>query len=81
MSVERHPNINAAGFVTDIIVAFQKYLRGKANQDKHTRSEAFDILNSELAGFVSRVDEKLDSRFGGLECTTSASPSAVSNHS
>lgn len=33
MSVENHPNINAAGFATDIIIAFRNNLRGTAGQN------------------------------------------------
>ena len=65
MSIENHPNINAAGFVTDIIVSFQKYLRGRANQDNATRGEALDVLNEcGLQEFVVLVSVKLDAKFG-----------------
>jgi|WetSurSiteA1Bulk_404760.scaffolds.fasta_scaffold101055_1 hypothetical protein len=30
MSIERHPNLNAAGLCVDVIDAFQNRLRGKA---------------------------------------------------
>jgi hypothetical protein len=66
MSEENHPNINAAGFITEVIVAFRKHLRGKANLDEATKHRAFDILEREsgLQDFVVKVSENLDNEFG-----------------
>jgi len=65
MSEENHPNINAAGFVTEIIVGFRKHLRGKANLNDSAKSRALDILNGAgLQDFVIKVSENLDDEFG-----------------
>ena len=66
MSIENHPNINAAGFVTDVIIAFRKYLRGAAAENM---PESVQILtDSGLVDFVNKVDENLDQKFAGTTC-------------
>ena len=63
MSIENHPNINAAGFTVDIMDSFIKHLRGKA-RDIHYRSVAFDIIHDELINFITKVSSDLDVAFG-----------------
>lgn len=65
MSVEAHPNINAAGFTQAIISAFYKYLRGPATVEPGSVHVAGDILHNEVVDFVVKVSEKLDKKFGG----------------
>lgn len=61
MSIENHPNINAAGLVTDIVVAFRKYLRGNAGQNANA---ALDLVSADMTDFVIKISERLDDRFG-----------------
>ena len=66
MSVEVHPNINAAGFTIDIAEAFLERLRGKAAHDHCT---ALSILNRNLVQMVVDVSVELDQTFGdGVRC-------------
>lgn len=61
MSIENHPNINAAGLAAEIVVAFKKYLRGEAG--KHD-CEALDFVQEDIVEFVTKISEDLDQRFG-----------------
>ena len=64
MSIEAHPNINAAGFTVEIITGFQKHLRGKAAADATARINAVRILNKEIVEFVTKISILLDEKFG-----------------
>lgn len=67
MSKEMHPNINAAGFTVDILVAFEKRLRGRASQDNLTKSEAMTTVHELVVDFVTNVSVVLDQKFGTEE--------------
>lgn len=64
MSIENHPNINAAGFTADIIRSFFEHLRGRANLNQHNRADASEVMHNEVVAFVTKISEKLDSTFG-----------------
>lgn len=60
MSKERHPNLNAVGFTTDIVKAYVTHLRGAAKQELPAALNAVEDLVIE---FVGRVDDALDAQF------------------
>jgi hypothetical protein len=64
MSVENHPNINAAGFATSIHEEFFKHLRGPANETPDTVRKASTVLHEELMEFVIAISSRLDEMFG-----------------
>lgn len=61
MSIENHPNINAAGLTADIMESFLKRLRGKAAEDKQ---QCLKCLHNKLIEFVSDISSVLDNEFG-----------------
>lgn len=63
MSVYNHPNINAAGFTSDVMAAFMKHLRGKAGRLSN-KSKALDLLDKRLIPFVVCLSNELDDTFG-----------------
>jgi len=63
MSIERHPNINAAAFTLSVLAAYSKYLRGDAEKDKEA---AFDMIKEDVAMFVVKVSERLDDHYGAV---------------
>ena len=65
MSLENHPNINAAGFTVAIIKAFRDNLRGKAAENLLASIEVVKGENAErLVDFVAILSEDLDKKFG-----------------
>lgn len=61
MSEENHPNINAAGWTTDIMSSFMSRLRGPAEQDK---TVALEVLHTRIVTFITDVSRDLDDTFG-----------------
>src|SRR5437763_8600424 len=63
----KEKNIHAAGLTVDIVTAFEKRLRGQADEDKESRNKALDILakNDRLTDFIVQLSEDLDEEFGG----------------
>jgi hypothetical protein len=64
MSIEAHPNINAAGFATAITIGLGEYLRGPAGSNKDHGAAALDLVKDDIVDFVALVSSKLDGRFG-----------------
>lgn len=62
MSIENHPNINAAGLVPDIFIAINKQARGKAKQAGHT--ETIQAVADLVRDFAVEISERLDEKFG-----------------
>lgn len=62
MSVERHPNINAAGFYADVIAAYLQRLRGAAQGAENKRA-AIDVFHPLVTDFINKLDAALDERF------------------
>jgi hypothetical protein len=62
MSIERHPNINAAGFTADIYMGYLQRLRGMAA--KSMTEQTMEILSSRVGQFVTEISIALDEQFG-----------------
>ena len=60
MSIENHPNFHAAGYTTDIMVAFYDRLRGRADKTK-IDGERFKEL---VMNFVLEVEQLVDESAG-----------------
>lgn len=61
MSIENHPNINAAGFTIDVISAYLENLRGVAGANP---TEALIVLHPFITEFIANVSTALDDKFG-----------------
>jgi hypothetical protein len=64
MSVLNHPNIQAAGLVTDIFEAFRKRLRGKAVVSEQAVKKSNELLQLHIVKFVNELSTGLDKEFG-----------------
>jgi hypothetical protein len=63
MSIERNPNINAAGLAVDMIASFCKHSRGKPTEDHDKFSQSISWFCEMTQEFVLQVSEKLDREF------------------
>jgi len=61
MSIENHPNLNAAGLASDITQAFSNRLRGDAAKDLKT---SLDVFGDLVVRFINDLSLELDRRFG-----------------
>jgi hypothetical protein len=61
MSVEGHPNLHAVGFLTDIVAALEKRLRGGAAEDV---PGTICLVIDDIKEFVNALDDKLDGHYG-----------------
>jgi hypothetical protein len=57
-----HPNINAAGFASDIVTSLTRRLRGQADAEGNSR-HAYTVLRDRITEFVTDVSDILDREF------------------
>ena len=65
MSIENHPNINAAGLTADIMESFWRNLRGTAGNEP---KKAVKLVTDKIASFVSNLSSTLDDEFKYTKC-------------
>lgn len=65
MSIENRPNLNAAGLVTDIIIAISKRIRGNAGEAG--MKQVLPLLSDEITNFANSMDEQLNQYFGKVK--------------